>query len=66
MPAHQKIITCSYLEVHKDIKENIICYIQQKKKAINIYLLRSMSLSNTGNTLGKALWIHAGYVFSDT
>ena len=34
MPAHQKVITCSYLEVHKDIKEGTIYYTEQKKKAV--------------------------------
>ena len=34
MPAHQKVITCSYLEVHKDTKEGTIYYIEQKKKAV--------------------------------
>ena len=34
MPAHHKVITCSYLEVHKDIKEGTIYYIEQKKKAV--------------------------------
>ena len=33
MPAHQKVTTCS-LEVHKDIKEGTIYYIEQKKKAV--------------------------------
>ena len=31
-----------------------------------MYLLHSRSLCNTWNTPGKVLWIHAGYVFSDT
>ena len=34
MPACQKVITCFYLEVHKDVKEGTICYIKQEKKAI--------------------------------
>ena len=34
MPAHQKVITCTYLEVHEDIKEGTIYYIEQKMKAV--------------------------------
>ena len=34
MPVHQKVITCSCLEVHKDIKEGTICYTEQKQKAV--------------------------------
>ena len=29
-----QVITCSYLQVHKDVKEGTIYYIKQKKKAI--------------------------------
>ena len=34
LPAHQKVIACSYLKVHKDIKEGILYYIEQKRKAV--------------------------------
>ena len=34
MPARQNVIACSYLEVHKDVKNGTIYYIEQKKKAI--------------------------------
>ena len=34
MPEHQKVIVCSYLEVHKDIKNGTLYYIEHKKKAI--------------------------------
>ena len=37
MHAHQKFITCSYLEVHKNIKEGTIYYIDRKRKLL--YLL---------------------------
>ena len=38
MPAHQKVITCSYLAVHKYIKEDTIYYIEQKNIYIYIYI----------------------------
>ena len=38
MPAHQKVIACSYLAVHKYIKEDTIYYIEQKKIYIYIYI----------------------------
>ena len=34
VPARQSVITCTYLEVHKDVKEGTIYCIEQKKKAI--------------------------------
>ena len=34
IPAQQKVIACSYLEVHKDIKEGTIYCTEQKKNAM--------------------------------
>ena len=46
MPAHQKVITCSYLEIIKT-KESTIYYTENKKKAMICTLLRSRNLRNT-------------------
>ena len=46
MPAHQKVITCSYLEIIKT-KESTSYYTENKKKAMICTLLRSRNLRNT-------------------
>ena len=61
-----QVITCSYLELHKDVQEGTIYYIKQKKKAI----ISTYCLAGISPTLEichkKGLQIHTGYVFSDT
>ena len=64
-PDLQHVITCSYLEVHKDVKEGTICYTEQKKKAIiSTYCVGVCPALEIHQEKGQ--WIHAGYVFSDT
>ena len=46
MPVHQNVVTRSYLEVYKDIKEDTICYIEQKQKAvISTYCISGVCLT---------------------
>ena len=56
-------IICSYLEVHKNVKEGSIYYIEQKKKTISTYCVAEVC-PTLEISQEKVLWIHAGYVFS--
>ena len=47
---------------HKDIKESTIYYIENEKKAI----IPTYCVAGVCATPGIVLWIHVGYVFSDT
>ena len=58
-----QVIICSYLEVHKNVKEGSIYYIEQKKKTISTYCVAEVC-PTLEISQEKGLWIHAGYVFS--
>ena len=60
-----QVITCSYLEVHKNVKEGTIYYTEQKRKAISTYCVAEVC-PTLEIRQEKGLWIHAGYVFNDT
>ena len=61
-----QVIVNSYLEVHKDEKEDTIYYNEQKKKAIVFTYCAAEVCTTLEIHQEKGLWIYAGYVLSDT